>query len=166
MRRAAHLDRDRAKTWCVSVPVLLVTALIFTACGSDGGSASVPRHFFVNVGSNNAAYFTWTEGADGSIRGSNVSAARFPNGSTVIPSPVNFTGNVVGHHITFDFGPSVQGGEAILSGELGPGTLAITFPPSNGSCKLNPVVVFRSGSLAEFNRLVKHLSTVSTCLPS
>ena len=149
------------------VPVLLGTILIVSACNSGSTSAPPsPQRVFVNAGSNNAAYFTWTESADGSIKGSEVGADRLPNGTTQVPSPTHFTGKVVGQRVTFDFGPSVQGGEATLTGSLRPSSLTITYPPVNGSCKTNPVVVYKAGSLAEFNRLVKHLSTVPNCLPS
>jgi hypothetical protein len=138
-----------------------------SAC-SLGTSTAVtsPRQVFINVGSNSASYFTWTKASDGSINGSEVAAARSPDGATQIPAPTRFTGKVEGHDVTFDFGPSVQGGEATLSGQLGPKTLTITYPPSNGSCKTSPVVVYKAGSLTDFNRIVKHLSTTPTCLPS
>jgi hypothetical protein len=156
----------RKREWC-AVPVLLCTFLTVSACGSGSFSAPVgSRQFFVNVGSNDATYYTWIETADGSIEGSSVGAARLPDGTTQVPSPTPFTGRVAGHRITFDFGPSVQGGEATLRGNLGPSSLTITYPPSNGSCKTNPVVVYKPGSLTEFNRLLKHLSTVPTCLSS
>jgi hypothetical protein len=161
-----HMWGDRRRRW-YPVPILIVIALTVAAC-SSGGLAAVTnsRQFFINVGSNNASYITWTKASGGLIKGSEVAAARSPEGTTQIPTPTRFTGKVEGHDITFDFGPSVQGGEATLSGQLGPNTLTITYPPSNGSCKTNPVVVYKAGSLMDFKRIVKHLSTTPTCLPS
>lgn len=149
------------------MPVLLLIVLTVSACSSGSSTASAgSRRFFINVGSNNASYFTWIEGPDGSIKGSAVAAARDLDGTTRVPSPTRFTGKVVGHDITFDLGPGVRGEESSLSGTLGPRTLTIVFPSSSGSCKTNPVVVFKAGSSAEFSRDVKGLSTTPTCLPS
>ena len=149
------------------MPILLLIVLTVSACSPGSSAASArSRQFFINVGSNNASYFTWIEAPDGSITGSAVAAARDPDGTTHVPSPTAFTGKVVGHDITFDLGASVQGEGAGLSGKLGPRTLTIRFPPSRGSCKTNPVVVFKAGTSAEFTRDVKVLSTTATCLPS
>jgi hypothetical protein len=149
------------------VAILLMIVLTLSACSSGNSAASTSSpQVFINVGSNNASYFTWTKASDGSIKGSEVAAARSPDGTTQVPKPTSFTGKVEGHNITFDFGPNVQGGEAVLSGQLGPKTLTITYPPSNGSCKTNPVVVYKAGSLTDFKQIVKHLSTTPTCLPS
>ncbi len=140
VRRKGIVRGDRNRQWDL-VSILLMVVLTVSACSSRTSAASANSHqFFINVGSNNASYFTWTRASDGSIKGSEVAADRSPDGATQIPSPTPFTGKVQGQDITFDFGPGVQGGEATLSGQLGPKTLTITFPSANGSCKTNPVV--------------------------
>ncbi len=166
MRRRGRRSSDHRRQW-YPVPILLMIVLTASAC-SSGTSAALAnaRQVFINVGSNYASYFTWTTASDGSIKGSEVATVRSPDGTTHVPSPTSFAGTVEGHHITFDFGPSVRGGEATLSGTLGPKTLTITYPPSAGACKTNPVVVYTAGSLTHFKRIVEHLSTTPTCLPA